>query len=108
MPRVAFGSHPGGMDGVPADHPGVIVMHHYMGTWKAKGMKMLTPATVGSLVTRVWRFVLLRHVLGLTPGPARASASALCCVSDAWWPQVAAGAVPCSAAQLALLVGSWR
>ena len=60
LPRIAFGAHPEGMDGIQPDHPGVMVLHHYMGTWKVRGWQMLTPAILGSLVSRTWLFLLQR------------------------------------------------
>ena len=60
LPRIAFGAHPGSLDGLSPDNPGVVVLHHYKGTWKLKGISMLTPATVGSLLSRAYRFLLLR------------------------------------------------
>lgn len=37
LPQVAFGVHPSGTDGLTPDSPGIIVLHHFFGTWKKKG-----------------------------------------------------------------------
>jgi hypothetical protein len=37
LPRVAFGAHPGGLDGLAPDSPDVVVLHHYLGSWQSKG-----------------------------------------------------------------------
>ena len=34
LPRVAFGANPGGHDGIPPEAPGIILLHHFKGTWK--------------------------------------------------------------------------
>ena len=34
LPRVSFGVHPKGLDGVLPNSPDVIVQHHYIGSWK--------------------------------------------------------------------------
>ena len=57
---MAFGAHPLGMDNIDPNDPGVVVLHHYKGTWKLKGWQVLTPRNVGSLVERLYNFVLLR------------------------------------------------
>lgn len=36
MPKVSFGVHPTGEDGVPFDDPGVLVAHHFLGSWKSR------------------------------------------------------------------------
>lgn len=37
LPRVAFGVHPAGLDGLPPDAKEITVLHHFLGTWKVKG-----------------------------------------------------------------------
>jgi hypothetical protein len=37
LPRVAFGAHPSGVDGVDPHAPGVYALHHFMGSWKKTG-----------------------------------------------------------------------
>eukprot|EP00241_Pyramimonas_parkeae_P000729 CAMPEP_0114247346 /NCGR_PEP_ID=MMETSP0058-20121206/12974_1 /TAXON_ID=36894 /ORGANISM="Pyramimonas parkeae, CCMP726" /LENGTH=1002 /DNA_ID=CAMNT_0001360647 /DNA_START=399 /DNA_END=3407 /DNA_ORIENTATION=+ len=37
LPRVAFGAHPTGADGIPPTSPSVFALHHYMGSWKVSG-----------------------------------------------------------------------
>jgi hypothetical protein len=37
LPRVAFGAHPSGVDGVDPHSPGVYALHHFMGSWKKTG-----------------------------------------------------------------------
>ena len=34
-PKVTFGAHPRGLDGVDPQDPRVAVLHHYLGTWKS-------------------------------------------------------------------------
>ena len=34
LPKVFFGAHPLGLDGVAPDDPGVFVLHHFLGSWK--------------------------------------------------------------------------
>eukprot|EP00803_Ostreobium_quekettii_P009414 evm.model.scf_1171.5 EVM.evm.TU.scf_1171.5 scf_1171:27804-30200(+) len=36
LPRVAFGVHPAGVDGLTTDSPGIVVQHHFRGSWKSK------------------------------------------------------------------------
>ena len=36
LSKVAFGTHPTGEDGVSQDDPGVLIAHHYLGSWKSK------------------------------------------------------------------------
>ncbi|KAK3248296.1 hypothetical protein CYMTET_42231 [Cymbomonas tetramitiformis] len=37
LPRVAFGAHPSGDDGIPPTSSQILVMHHFMGSWKVQG-----------------------------------------------------------------------
>jgi hypothetical protein len=37
LPRVSFGAHPKGYDGVSAADPRVLVLHHFLGSWKKLG-----------------------------------------------------------------------
>lgn len=37
LPQVAFGVHPSGTDGLTPDSPGIVVFHHFLGSWKKKG-----------------------------------------------------------------------
>ena len=37
LPKVHFGVHPVGLDGIEPDAPGITVLHHYLGTWKVRG-----------------------------------------------------------------------
>ena len=37
LPKVHFGVHPVGLDGIEPDAPGISVLHHYLGTWKVRG-----------------------------------------------------------------------
>ncbi len=37
LPRIAFGVHPAGIDGLTPDSPGVLVFHHFLGSWKKRG-----------------------------------------------------------------------
>lgn len=37
LPRVAFGVHPAGIDGLTPDAPEIVVLHHFLGSWKVKG-----------------------------------------------------------------------
>ena len=37
LPRVAFGVHPAGVDGLTPDSSGIVVLHHFLGSWKKKG-----------------------------------------------------------------------
>lgn len=36
MPKVTFGAHPLGYDGLAADDPGIVVLHHFLGSWKMR------------------------------------------------------------------------
>lgn len=36
MPKIAFGAHPLGYDGLAADDPGIVVLHHFLGSWKMR------------------------------------------------------------------------
>ncbi|KXZ52833.1 hypothetical protein GPECTOR_8g216 [Gonium pectorale] len=37
LPRVAFGVHPAGIDGLTTDAREIVVMHHFLGSWKKRG-----------------------------------------------------------------------
>jgi hypothetical protein len=37
LPRVAFGVHPAGGDGLAPDALGIVTLHHFMGSWKVRG-----------------------------------------------------------------------
>ncbi len=34
LPQAAFGSHPSGKDGIMPDSPGILIRHHFFGSWK--------------------------------------------------------------------------
>ena len=36
MPKITFGAHPLGYDGLSADDPGIVVLHHFLGSWKMR------------------------------------------------------------------------
>ena len=36
MPKVSFGTHPSGEDGISQDDPAVLVAHHFLGSWKSR------------------------------------------------------------------------
>ena len=42
------------------EDPAVLVLHHYKGTWKLRGLDMLTPGTLASLATRLYHFAMLK------------------------------------------------
>ncbi len=37
LPKVYFGVHPLGLDGVSPDDPDIVVLHHFLGSWKVRG-----------------------------------------------------------------------
>lgn len=37
LPRVAFGVHPAGIDGLTPAAKEIVVLHHFLGSWKKKG-----------------------------------------------------------------------
>ncbi len=37
LPRVAFGVHPAGIDGLTPDAREIVVLHHFLGSWKKRG-----------------------------------------------------------------------
>lgn len=37
LPKVHFGVHPLGLDGVSPDDPDIVVLHHFLGSWKVRG-----------------------------------------------------------------------
>ena len=37
LPRVHWGVHPVGLDGIEPDSPGISVLHHFLGKWKKRG-----------------------------------------------------------------------
>jgi len=51
MPKVSFGVHPTGEDGVPFDDPGVLVAHHFLGSWKSRKGWNSAKKGVGDYVT---------------------------------------------------------
>ena len=51
MPKVSFGVHPTGDDGVPFDDPGVLVAHHFLGSWKSRKGWNSAKKGVGDYVT---------------------------------------------------------
>ena len=59
MPKVHFGVHPMGLDGMGPDSPDIVVQHHFVGTWKKKGgwgvARELSPARIlKRLVSRLF------------------------------------------------------
>ena len=38
MPKITFGAHPLGYDGLAADDPGIVVLHHFLGSWKMRSV----------------------------------------------------------------------
>lgn len=36
LPKVHFGVHPLGLDGVSPDDPDIVVLHHFLGSWKKR------------------------------------------------------------------------
>lgn len=38
MPKITFGAHPLGYDGLSADDPGIVVLHHFLGSWKMRSL----------------------------------------------------------------------
>ena len=51
MPKVSFGVHPTGEDGVPFDDPGVLVAHHFLGSWKSRKGWNSAKKGVGDYIT---------------------------------------------------------
>ncbi|CAG9461764.1 unnamed protein product [Pedinophyceae sp. YPF-701] len=43
LPRVAMGNFPSGLDGLPAHSPGEVLVHHFEGSWKRRGVRRLAP-----------------------------------------------------------------
>ena len=36
LPRILWGVHPRGLDSMPTSHPSMVVMHHFLGSWKIR------------------------------------------------------------------------
>ena len=51
MPKVSFGVHPTGEDGVPFDDPGVLVAQHFLGSWKSRKGWNSAKKGVGDYIT---------------------------------------------------------
>ena len=56
LPRVHWGANPRGLDHIPADSPGISVLHHYFGSWKSRG-GWVAKAMVKAALRRVWRLL---------------------------------------------------
>lgn len=52
LPKVHWGAHPAGLDGMYPDDPRISVMHHYLGSWKVKGGWRKRRISIGALVRR--------------------------------------------------------
>lgn len=54
---VAFGAHPMANDGIPPDHPSIIVMHRFLGSWKlARPRNLLRFSVFKRFVLTIWHF----------------------------------------------------
>ena len=62
LPKVSFGTHPSGEDGVRQDDPGVLVAHKFLGSWKSSkgwsGGKSFT-----DLLRTFWHSVVLGDIV---------------------------------------------
>ena len=62
LPKVSFGTHPTGEDGVSQDHPGVLVAHKFLGSWKSsKGWS--GGKSVADLLRTFWHSVVLGDIV---------------------------------------------
>lgn len=60
LPRVAFGVHPAGIDGLTPDAKEIVVLHHFLGSWKKRGGWHKRP-TVLQILVGVIRAALQRR-----------------------------------------------
>ena len=91
LPKVSFGTHPTGEDGVSQDDPGVLVAHKFLGSWKSK-KGWSDGKSFADLLRTFWHSVVLGDIV-----QHRARASRL----DRWYsmpPVTAARAYPVSCA----------
>ncbi|GMH40318.1 hypothetical protein BSKO_08222 [Bryopsis sp. KO-2023] len=79
LPRIAFGVHPSGDDGLFVNSPGIVVQHHFLGSWKKAG-----GWHKGNLVTRSLRW--LRGEKPATPDPIKELNTTFFPVSIPWEP----------------------
>jgi len=62
LPKVSFGTHPSGEDGVRQDDPGVLVAHKFLGSWKSsKGWS--GGKSVADLLRTFWHSVVLGDIV---------------------------------------------
>ena len=62
LPKVSFGTHPSGEDGVRQDDPGVLVAHKFLGSWKSsKGWS--GGKSVTDLLRTFWHSVVLGDIV---------------------------------------------
>eukprot|EP00959_Pyramimonas_sp_CCMP1952_P298867 6251322-Pyramimonas_sp.AAC.1 len=67
LPRVAFGAHPSGSDGIPPTSSSVFVMHHFMGSWKVGTLTIHTaPLTIHTAHLTIHTAPLTIHTAPLT------------------------------------------
>jgi hypothetical protein len=52
LPKVHWGAHPAGLDGLFPDDPRIGVMHHFLGSWKVKGGWRKRRISLGALARR--------------------------------------------------------
>lgn len=53
LPKIYWGVHPAGLDGMAASEARVGVLHHFLGSWKAKGGWKKRKLSLGRLVAKV-------------------------------------------------------
>ena len=64
LPRVIWGVHPRGLDGMPVQHPSMWVLHHFLGSWKIRSPRDLLRWSVQRrLLLMLWQLFWPRCVL---------------------------------------------
>ncbi|KAK9792043.1 hypothetical protein WJX73_001872 [Symbiochloris irregularis] len=55
LPMVFFGAHPSASDAVQPTDPNVAALHHFLGSWKDRGLRALAPKAIKRLAVVLWQ-----------------------------------------------------
>ena len=86
LPRVAFGVHPAGIDGLTPDAKEIVVMHHFLGSWKKRGGWHKRRSVLQVLAGVIAAALQRRHEAAATEEPITPSVLPLFPVSAAFSP----------------------
>ncbi|GIL46724.1 hypothetical protein Vafri_3637 [Volvox africanus] len=86
LPRVAFGVHPAGIDGLTPDAKEIVVLHHFLGSWKKRGGWHKRRSVLQILAGAIMSALQRRHQAAVAEEPITPSVLRLFPVSAAFNP----------------------